>query len=257
MNGNYIDTADKLNLMEKEKTKTNEKRYNIKWLWVSLFLAVVIYSVVVGICIKFTNPGVKIIIEETFWTDENIQFWSRINVPPPFDKNDETALRIYYEMNYLKEAAQLREMKCVPLLYGFYVEEILMEKILLLQQQQHSKRERRRNNNNNNNNTNVMVNKLLKVLLVPDQKIFVNRCMGDNRVFCNGVDGTKCLPLKDVRQGITRICLAVKNETLVDKRMEEEIIKTALNGTFCREKAIISFNVEEHVHCSCQCPCSS
>lgn len=239
MNDNYINTDDKLNLVEKEK-KIKE-RCNITLLWACLFFsAVIIYSIVVGICI--TNPGKKIIIDETFWTDENIQFWSRINVPPPFDDNNETALRIYYEMIYLKEEAQLREMRCVPLLYGFYVEEILREKLLLMR---------------TDSDTRVLLNKLLKVLSVPDQKIFVNRCMGDNRVFCNGVDGTKCLPLKDVRQGSTRICLAVKNETLVGKRMEDDLINSALNGTFCREKSIISFNVEEHVHCACQCPCSS
>ena len=79
-------------------------------------------------------------------------------------------------------------------------------------------------------------NELLDVL-VPYQKVVLERCLPQSS-YCGEVYGAKCKPTKEVKQGSKRIAVVIKN------------------GTHDGEEAIVTFYVEEHVHCSCQCSCN-
>ena len=215
---------------EKEMRKLQQCHYSDVFLIVvEIFVTVFAFSICVKLMSQLRMPRIK----ETFWTDENIRFWSMMNIPELSDATDETALRVYNEMKLFQQEAQLQEIKCVPLLFEIRLEDVLWE---LLGEQEGGYK---------------MFLNLLNVT-VPYQKVPLKQCPRDD-ICRDGV--TNCLPMKDVRQGIAAIRMIVKNETLIGREMEEIIIEKALNGTFVRKDAAIFFSIEEHIHCACQCSC--
>ena len=165
-------------------------------------------------------------LKETFWTDENILFWSITTVPEPFDPNDKTASRVYYEMLLFKQEAEYHAIKCAPIFTTMSLETILRDLI----------REEK------------LLTEFLE-LLKPFQFVRTKRCPSD---VCENKE-MKCLPTKDVRRGVTAVRMIFKNKTSIDRRIEKNVINKILNGTFIRKEAAAYFTIEKHIFCTCQC----
>ena len=93
--------------------------------------------------------------------------------------------------------------------------------------------------------------------LVPNQKVILNRCLGDCKQ-----DEISCIPSKRRDKYISAIFKLNKMQEEEEKEEEEKkvedykkIFNALINGTLSKTKYIIlKFPVEEHVHCFCHAP---
>ena len=171
------------------------------------------------------------IVNETYWTDENIWFWSRLDIPISFDLNNdnETVTDMLNRMSLFQNEALKRKATCIPRLKTFELAHILTPDTidLLLLDEDETQR-------------------------LNQMKIYVKRCeVGDG--VCYPLV-TRCLPKKNVRQDVKYIQIKMK------KKSSSQKIASALNNSnikFHENRNIIYFPIEEHIHCSCQCLCNN
>ena len=224
-------------MLNKVKNSFNFEKNYISLIY---FIISIILTIILG---KLFRQNVKMIEkEEIFWTDERIQFWTFIDLFPISNFSD-TVTDITDQISVLKQEARKKKIKCVPIEREISVEKIIHKELNLQENQ-----------------------KLLLIdLLIPNQKILVNRCLdtkqeADNKLTINQCFNIekenvklKCLPIKDVKQEKKQIKIQIKPKRLITQEMEENIINTTLNGTLNRQEFIIILPIEQHIFCACQC----
>ena len=187
-------------------------------------------------------------VRTTFWTDENIAYWA--NFEPTTSNEKEFTEQCQMEEVFLKQIAKLHQGKCVPMAGVYRVESLILERVM---------------NPLHLFEVAPPPPPSLLSLLVPNQKVVLNRCMPD-RSYCD-VDKAACKPNKRTRKWISAIFklnetfhLTKKEEEEEEEKKEkqtpnaEELTNMAINGTLDQTRYIIfNFSVEEHADCSCQC----
>lgn len=225
----------------------NNNNINITYSIVGIICICIFASVIsiTAIIVIFPNIKFKVnnnnnncdlvnVVTTTFWTDKNIDYWSNINIVRPSDDDNVTVWEMYRKQLYIQNEARLRALKCVPKEGVFKIETLISKE----------KVEKEKNNN---------------ATLIPHQKAMLRRCMPQYS-YCE-VRGTKCTPTEWKNKTIFAI-FKLNNgsdNTMFDDYEDfnddyEEIMNAAINGTLSKKMYIIlTFLVEEHVHCSCLC----
>ena len=207
----------------KQYKLSGQETWLITWWFgsVTLFFSVILLMGYIDYLKKERSNN---IVEETYWTDENIGFWSRLDIPQPSDPNNAMIVNMLHQMSLFKSEALTKEAKCVPKETTLELKDILTELIP----------------------SRDTIASLMDIIEPLSDKIYVKRCPTD---VCDYAPGTKCLPLSDVRQRVKYI--QVKPKPTSSSRL---LLESILNGTaFCQKQNIIHLPVEEHVYCSCQC----
>lgn len=221
----------------------NNNNINITYSLVAIICICIFASVisitaiiVIFINIKFKDNScdlVNVATTTSFWTDKNIDYWSNINIVRPSDDDNVKAWEMYHKQLYIRNEARLRALKCVPKEGVFKIETLISKE----------KVEEEKKNNNN-------------ITMVPHQKVMLRRCMPQYS-YCE-IRGTKCTPTEWKNKTIFAI-FKLNNgndNTMFDDFDDdyEEIMNAAINGTLSKKLyVILTFLVEEHVHCSCLC----